>query len=488
MLLKDKLSAEPGFQYVVDALELMSASGRRCLLAQPLLTDAQSIRSELDNVDAAASCIRNESLRQPLSVVRHQLMQMHDIQGTLDNLQHNTVLEEIELFELKNFTFLCRNTINAAQTMGIDGILAIPDTDEVFRLLDPDNTGIPNFYIYDSYHPELAPLRKELKALQTRLDCSKEDDNADLQRAINQLFDQQNAIQQQVIAQLSSQLAPFHDILQTALDRMAYTDLLLAKATLAEQWQLCRPEILDAESNENSSYSSLWNPRLKHRNESVGQRYQPIDISLSSGVCLITGANMAGKTVLLKTIGIAQLMAQFGFFVPASTARIRPVSDVAFCIGDEQNEMNGLSSFASEITKISSTLVRARSELLLILIDEPARTTNPIEGKAIVQSIATILDNEPSTTLITTHYSQLALPCRRLRVRGFVEGLVDIPLSPENINRFMDYSLLPDESDDVPQEALRIAAILQCDPEMLAIAKQKLNPQSDLSFKKNINS
>ena len=180
---------------------------------------------------------------------------------------------------------------------------------------------------------------------------------------------------------------------------------------------------------------------------------------------------MAGKTVLLKTVGIAQMMAQFGFFVPAATAETTLFDDVVFCIGDEQNEMNGLSSFASEIIKISDTVSRAASERLLILIDEPARTTNPIEGKAIVQSVATLLEKRPSTTLITTHYSQLGLDCRRLRVKGFVEDMADIPLSPENINRFMDYSLLPDNSDEVPQEALRIATILGCNNELLETAK-----------------
>nr|MCR4816171.1 DNA mismatch repair protein MutS [Bacteroidales bacterium] len=175
--------------------------------------------------------------------------------------------------------------------------------------------------------------------------------------------------------------------------------------------------------------------------------------------------------VLLKTVGIAQLMAQFGFFVPATTAEVCVVDDVVFCIGDEQNEMNGLSSFASEITKISVILERARQENLLILIDEPARTTNPIEGKAIVQAIATLLDRQPSATLITTHYSQLGLTCRRLRVRGFVEDMADIPLSPDNINRFMDYSLMPDDGDEVPQEALRIASILRCDAELLNTAR-----------------
>ena len=258
---------------------------------------------------------------------------------------------------------------------------------------------------------------------------------------------------------------------------MAYADFLLAKATLSYQWQLRRPAI-NGGDKPHTEYKGLWNPRLMHRNKEMGLRYQPVDISLDKGVCLITGANMAGKTVLLKTVGTSQLLAQFGLFVPAQSASLSIVQDVAFCIGDEQNEMNGLSSFASEITKISATTTRAESSDMLILIDEPARTTNPVEGKAIVQAVASLLDTFKSITLITTHYSQLALPCRRLRVRGFVEEMANVQLSPDNINRFMDYSLLPDSSDDVPQEALRIATILGCNGKVLDLAYKFLHCQS----------
>ena len=183
---------------------------------------------------------------------------------------------------------------------------------------------------------------------------------------------------------------------------------------------------------------------------------------------------MAGKTVLLKSVGLLQLMYQFGFPVPASSAGIVPVDDVVFCIGDEQNEMKGLSSYASEITRISEILRRSESERLMVLIDEPARTTNPIEGKALVQSLVSIMETRNSITMITTHYSQLGTACRRLRVKGFVETMSDIPVSAQNINDFIDYSLVPDDSDEVPHEALRIAELLDCYPALINQARNNL--------------
>lgn len=478
MTIRDKLNADPGFNYVIDSMELMSSTGRRFLMQQPLLTDALLLEKEYSNIDRVKAVLTEECHQQSVSTLLHQLMQMHDLQGTLLNLQHHMTLEEIELFEIKSFAFLCMTAARASKDMGIDDILSIPDLHEVFNILDPDRTNIPSFYIYDSYHPDLPDIRRQLKAKQTLLEKSesKTEESATIQQQINSLFEQHNAIQHQVIVRLSDNLQSFHSTLQEALKQMAYADLLFAKATLAKEWNLCHPHLTTLELGK-TCYRSLWNPRLKSHNEEIGLRYQPVDIELSKGVCLITGANMAGKTVLLKTVGISQLMAQFGFFVPAAEATVALVDDIILCIGDGQNEMNGLSSYASEIIKISDTIRRADNEKLLILIDEPARTTNPIEGKAIVQSVAKLLDKRNSATLITTHYSQLEMSCRRLRVKGFVESMSDSPLTPENINSFMDYSLLPDESEEVPQEALRIASILGCDSRLLDTATEFLQRQ-----------
>lgn len=471
--LKEKLSAEPGFQYVIDNMELMSASGRHLMLHQPFFTDSNALINEYNNTERMIAALDNEELRPSLDTLRHQFMQLHDLTGTLANISRHAVLDEIELFEIKNLSHICTIAAKSAAELGIADMLRLPDTKPVFHLLDPDNTNIPHFYIYDSYHPQLPEIRRQLKALQIHIDAIADDNDEkkNIQIKINDLIDKQNDIQRLVMEQLSDKLQPHLQLLTTAHNQMAYGDFLLAKATITKQWHLSRPSL---SSDGSTHYVSLWNPRLKHRNETLHQRYQPVDIEIFNGSCLVTGANMAGKTVLLKSVGIAQLMAQYGFFVPAQQAQISIVDDVAFCIGDEQNEMNGLSSFASEITKISSVLTRAKKERLLILIDEPARTTNPIEGKALVQAVATILDKEPSQTIITTHYSQLGLSCRRLRVKGFVESLSDAIVTPDNINSFIDYSLLPDNSDEVPHEALRIASIMQCDKEMLETAERFL--------------
>ena len=461
MKIKELIKRDTGFQYVIDNMELMSSAGRRAMLDTILLTDRPRLEAEWNRLEAAIHATQDTDSKRSYNDLRHCLMQLHDLQGTLASLSAHTTLNEVELFEIKNLASINSKAREALVALRLDQAVCLPDLTEVFSLLDPDHTGIANFYIYDSYDERLAPLRHELKALQEH--------DGDVTR-IAQLLAEQNEVQQQVCLHLSDRLTYHHDALATALEQMAYADFLLAKADLSIRWSLTRPVI-----GNRISHTLLVNPRLRDRNEQLGLRYQPVSLSVAPGVTLITGANMAGKTVLLKSIGTAQMMIQCGFYSPAQASETMLFSDIVSSIGDDQDEMNGLSSYASEIIKISDILRRSRTEQMLVLIDEPARTTNPVEGKALVQALISLLQQTSSVSLVTTHYSGLGAACRRLRVRGFVEDMEHVPLTPQNINRFIDYSLTEDLSDNVPHEALRIAAILGCDPELITLAKQNIN-------------
>ena len=458
MKIKELAKQDPGFQYVIDNLEFMSSAGRRILLDTEMTSDPAALEREWDLTSRINGLVEGSGSKRYYIDLRHCLMQLHDLRQTLGSLADRVVLNEVELFELKNLGIITRQARQAVAALGLADDLALPDLAAVEALLDPDRTGTPNFYIYDSYHPRLGPLRAELKQLQTS--------GADPAR-VAALLAEQSAVEAEVCASLSDRLRPHHAALSAALATLAYIDSLTARATLARLWGLARPRLAPR-----TAYRALFNPRLRARNAELHLRYQPVDISLAPGVTLITGANMAGKTVLLKSVGTAQAMVQTGMFAPAAEAEVHLVQGIAYSIGDEQNEMNGLSSYASEIIKISDILRRCRAEELLVLIDEPARTTNPVEGKALVQALVSLLQPCASQCLVSTHYGQLGAACRRLRVRGFVEGMESIPLTPQSINRFIDYSLTEETSEEVPQEALRIATILGCDSELIALARR----------------
>ncbi|MBR1799275.1 MAG: hypothetical protein IJ761_05185 [Bacteroidales bacterium] len=461
MEIKEIIKQDAGLKYVTDSMNLMSSAGRRLMLDTPFMTDNRAIEAEWDRMTRMQKALTDDTLRQPLVDLRHCLMQLHDCQGTLALLSNHTVLSEVDLFEVKLLSHLAIQATQATAPMGISDIITLPDTKPVFELLDPDKTGIAAFYIYDTYDPRLPSLRRELLALQT---------SGNDPVRIGELIDQQNSIRQEVCKRLTDTLFAHCTMLSDALQQLAYADFLIAKAELSQQWHLVRPTL-----GNHVEYKSLFYPRLKHHNEQASLRYQPVSVSIDRSVTLITGANMAGKTVLLKTLASAQLMAQCGWFVPAEQATIVAVECVVRSIGDDQNEMNGLSSFAAEIIKISDIVKQSREKRMLIVIDEPARTTNPVEGRAIVQAIAETLSEANSFAVVTTHYSGIGNGCRRLRVKGFIEDMLTEPVSPQNISRFIDYSLVDDTADDAPHEALRIASLLGTDSRLLEAAQKHLD-------------
>lgn len=460
MTLKEKIKESAGLQFVVDSMDLMTTAGRRMLLNEPMPEEAGAIEQELERVARMIDAMRQPANNESYQKLRHSVMELHDIQGTVESLKSQIILDEVELFEIKKLAYICRSAREASEKMQVNDVLGIPDLDAVFGMLDPDKTNIAHFYIYDSYDVALPALRRELRAL-------RQNDSEENQQRIGELCALENEIQQRVTTALSDHLREYRDSIAEGLARMGRADILMAKAQQAIDWNMTRPRTIE----HGLRLKGLYNPRLKEHNRQAGMRYQEVDIQLEEGTCFITGANMSGKTVLLKSVGVAQLMYQWGMYVPAAEAELSPVADVAFCIGDDQNEMKGLSSYASEMIKISDTLQRSNKERLLILIDEPARTTNPTEGKAIVQALGLLLDGNGSISMVTTHYSNLGIGCRGLRVRGFVESLCEgNTINPQNINQFMDYSLMEDSCEEVPHEALRIAEILGCDKELIALA------------------
>jgi DNA mismatch repair ATPase MutS len=220
----------------------------------------------------------------------------------------------------------------------------------------------------------------------------------------------------------------------------------------------------------------LFNPLIKSYLVEQNRDFQAIDINLTQEPILITGANMSGKTIVLRTLALSQLMFQFGFYIPAKEASIKPVDEIILSIGDNQSETSGLSSFAIEILNVNEIIKKAKGgKIILALVDELARTTNPDEGKALVSAFVSIMKKFKTDSVITTHYSGILADCRRIRVKGLNSDLKNSPISAKSINDFMDYSLIEVDDDRVPMEAIRISKMLGVDDEFITLAGNIMN-------------
>jgi dsDNA-specific endonuclease/ATPase MutS2 len=438
MTVQQIMRESPGFRFMIEELKVLSPAGKKWLLQQPFMISENEIRAELELVDKMISISEQADLS--------ALSQLRDIHGTLSNLAAGAILDDIDLFEIKHFAILSGQLRSAA-----GAVLDIPELDDVVRILDPEEQGIPHFYIYSAYSPQLAEVRRLIKA------------------GAEELREKEWELEASIRQELTAQLRPRAGALQSALAALAHIDVLQAKARQIREMGLCKPGI----SKKETQYQGLFNPAVKAFLEKENKRYQPVDIALQEGPVLVTGANMGGKTVLLKTLYLAQCLFQTGFFVPARTAAIAPVEEVFLSHGENQAEWNGLSSFAWEMTKVNRIIAGIREgKTILALIDELARTTSPEEGKAIVQATLDILQEKRVRSVVTTHYSGIENPCRKLRIKGLKTGQIEGRIRFEQLNELMDYSLVEAEPSGGSSEAFRIAEMLGVDAELIERARK----------------
>ena len=446
MQLKNVIESPCGLRYMIDQLELQSGYARRWLLDTEMMTRAEDIVTCYDALRHFVEFVERVD-KIHIDTLLFKLQGLKDIRTTIRNLAGKQVLDDIELFEVKHLAILAGDVAKLLKQHDLDSVVAIPPLDQVINILDPDGMKIATFYIYDSYCEQLKQLRSQM-----RQHPDQQDD----------LILQADALEDSVRADLSERLRPFATAIEQAQLALARTDVLMAKAMQMRAMVLTFPELsLDGMCR----YEGIFHPQVQAAVTSHGRKYQPVDIAYGLQPTLITGANMGGKTVVLKTLTLCQLLFQFGFGIPAAQARIDVKDEIYFCIGDEQSVEKGLSSFAAEMKNIDAVIKASRmNKKLLALIDEPARTTNPTEGAALVSALLRVLDGKDMSLVMTTHYDIEPGKAHCLRVKGFENGE-------------MDYRLVEVRDGEVPHEALNIAQNLGIDTEWIETAREMLATQ-----------
>jgi DNA mismatch repair protein MutS2 len=133
----------------------------------------------------------------------------------------------------------------------------------------------------------------------------------------------------------------------------------------------------------------------------------PIDLDLDElRVVVISGPNTGGKTVALKTLGLAALLHQCGLRPPAAEAALPVFDHVLADIGDRQSIEMNLSTFSGHVRTLVAILESA-TERSLVLLDEVAAGTDPEEGAALAQALLERLAGQARLTVTTTHYGAL---------------------------------------------------------------------------------
>jgi DNA mismatch repair protein MutS len=204
--------------------------------------------------------------------------------------------------------------------------------------------------------------------------------------------------------QLRADIGAEIERLQCAGRAVAELDVYGALADVAAREGYVRPELTDDFALEITAGRHPVVERMMPRDKFI-----PNDVRLSADarVIILTGPNMAGKSTVLRQVGLIVLMAQIGSFVPASAARIGIVDRVFTRVGASDNLARGQSTFMVEMAETSAILHTATSRSL-VLLDEIGRGTSTYDGVSIAWAVSEHLHNRIGCkTIFATHYHEL---------------------------------------------------------------------------------
>jgi DNA mismatch repair protein MutS2 len=528
MLMDVKTKAILDFEWVLAELHPMTPFGQKLKnnIKAFGACEKELLLEELNRVDELKQLINVQ--RAVFVEIRTHMRLIKDIRKSVERCIAGGVLSIVEFFELKSFIYSVKSISESQKSLQwvMPDKYVINELKWVEAVLDPENTGIKTFYIYDSYSAGLSEIRKQKASCEHKLDILKKkaikeaeeklgmpvrsngeitvsksqidlrkklndssmlqalgetyinvtyrvrpsEDMLELLESIEAMKAEESIEEALILEKLSRQIAGRGSDIIEVMAAIAEFDLIVAKAYLANSYNGVRPLICDTAR---LAIVNGRHPLVETGLRKKGKSFTPISVSLDRGVALITGANMGGKTVSLKMIGLLAAMAQYGLLVPADHMEVGMNAYIYISAGDEQSIDLGLSTFGAEIRSVKEALMKSR-EQGLVLIDELARGTNPHEGYAISKAIISYLEDKPCITVITTHFDGLVregIKCLQ------VKGLRDIDFKsikdPDAISEYMDYTLIEVEGESkVPQDAINISRLMGVPEEILKCAEE----------------
>jgi DNA mismatch repair protein MutS len=204
---------------------------------------------------------------------------------------------------------------------------------------------------------------------------------------------------------------------QSSAGFLARLDVWAALADVAERERYARPHVTDGFLLQLEGSRHPVVERMMPR-----ETFIPNDVVLDEAgrVVLLTGPNMAGKSTLLRQVGLCVLLAQMGSFVPCRRASIGVVDRLFTRVGASDNLVRGQSTFMVEMSE-TSAILHAATARSLVLLDEIGRGTSTYDGVAIAWAVTECLHNTLGCkTIFATHYHELTQLTEELQhVRNF---------------------------------------------------------------------
>lgn len=472
---------ESGLEFVLNRLEILSPFGKEEMKKiKPFKKGKQDLlEMEFENIRVVLNNLTGTPQLREIERIFHKFK---DIKNSILRAERGEVLDEVELYEIKYFLILIEEFENLYSQFDFDlHNIGFKRLSGLLNILDPEGKKIPTFYIYNSYSEKLDQIRREKELVEKEIfresDSEKKEE---LKRKRLDVVMKEEEEEFKVKEELSEKVKMKSSDILYDMESVAKLDLLLAKARIAHRYSCVEPVIND---DLTLKIKNAKNPMIEDVLRERGKEFTPVGIELKSGVSIITGANMGGKSVTLKTIALNTMLAQMGFYVFAEEMEFSIFDYLYFISDDMQSISKGLSTFGAEIIKLKQIVESAKRKRGLIIMDEFARGTNPSEGRNLVRALCRFLKDMDSISLITTHYDGIVedymdhYEVVGLKNVDFESLKYKIDLnrkySVEIIQENMDYRLeRVFDKTEVPKDALNICMLLGMDENIIGFAKE----------------
>jgi DNA mismatch repair protein MutS2 len=237
-----------------------------------------------------------------------------------------------------------------------------------------------------------------------------------------------------ILKELTERLRAMAGPLEAAAETIAELDSVFARARFARDFDACMPEFAEGmELRLDAARHPVLEDKLKRENRAI------VAMSLALGgeerLLVISGPNTGGKTVALKTTGIAALSAQAGIPVAAQRAVLSLFDRVLVDIGDEQSIAADLSTFSAHMLNLKSMLAKATPQSL-VLVDEMGTGTAPEEGAALAVALLEEFRKKDCIVLATTHHDRLKTYASK------TPGIVNAAVEFDEVNLRPTYRLM----------------------------------------------
>jgi DNA mismatch repair protein MutS len=211
-------------------------------------------------------------------------------------------------------------------------------------------------------------------------------------------------LETELFARVRERVAEAVARIQDSGERVAVLDVLATLATVAVARAYVRPEV---HTGFDLAVTAARHPVVETMMPS--EEFIPNDLTLDEAgrIVILTGPNMAGKSTILRQIGLVQLLAQMGSYVPADSARLGIVDRIFTRVGASDNLARGQSTFMVEMSE-TAAIVHGATDRSLVLLDEIGRGTSTYDGVSIAWAVTEhIHEAIGAKTIFATHYHEL---------------------------------------------------------------------------------